>query len=262
MHDNVPVHELREGITMAVNPGDVLPCETFLSMYSTAMSSVRKLINIPRKYLRKLQDMMSYPFDRVTDVLTSVSNMLDDLDFNVGAMDFLRGLEKLISCPLIADSAMGAMAAQTIDMIKNGIVLPMDGIINSIKREMRDRVNNILSKYRPLVDNSINSMAQKYTAVLDSCGLTDTLKTLGQLQSCISDLCSSYTLGRNMAGKTAGYIPDDIPYPMKACGVSWDKATNKIEMIKDDAFTAAREKCDDIGKKFLELEKLCKDKLG
>ena len=247
---------------MAVNPGDVFPCETFLSMYSDAMSKVRKLINIPRKYLRKLQDMLDYPFDRATGVLDSVISMLNDLNFNIGATDFLRGLEKLISCPLVADTALGAMAAQAIDMIKNGVVLPMDGIIDGIKSEIRGRVNNILSKYRLLVDNSIHSMTKKYTAILDSCGLTDTLRTLGQLQSCIADLCSAYTLGKNMAGKVVGYIPDDIPNPMKACGVAYNKVTNKIEMIKDEGVTIAGEKSKAMEEKYAQLTKLFKEKLG
>ena len=247
---------------MEVSFPDECACRALLAQYRSILSELKRLLKRPKRLLREIKDMLDYPFNRASQILNEYLNALPNLlKPNLGIQELLRSLERILDCPILADSALGQMAAAAIDAIQAGLK-DITGIVNQLKNAASQGAGDVLQKFKSMGDNTIGALQKKYDALLDSLGITALLRMLGQLEQCFANLCQAWAAAHNTANKVIAYLPDDSTSIWEALGKKYDAVHDKIVDIPNQAQARAAAESEAFAKRYRRLEQSCKTIVG
>lgn len=175
-----------------------MSCEQLYSLWGQNLDKLAGMINYPRKLLRRVAALATYPFQRGISMLEDYSNMLKAaaMDFAGDALSFMnsvhRALRRMLDCPFLADM-FGAQIAAILDALNAGAAIQaIFGMFDSLKNAIVSRVRGVLDKFAAVARNTVSSLTDKYKKLLDTMGVTALMQMLSDIQDCIGAMCGAY----------------------------------------------------------------------
>lgn len=173
-----------------------MSCEQLYVMYASHMKALKKLLHLPRKFLRKLVQLASYPFDRASNLLNEYlavikKSISDFLGIAAeGPSGLLNAMYNMATCPILW-RMYGTLIQSIITAIESGLGAPM-AMVNMLKNAIVSRANAVLKSLKNIVVNPLKQLYGKYEALLRSTGAMGILNLLADIQQCIKSLCGAY----------------------------------------------------------------------
>lgn len=182
-----------------------LGCETLLGLYDTAWHTIDAMLQAPLELLALADGLLAYPFEQAGQLLDQALALADFLTFDLSVSGMLHTLTKLLDCPFVADSPLGAQLAGAIDMLERTGNLPAEAV-GTLQNAMRSRVGGLLDQVRDTPVGALSTLDDAYDALLERSGVQGALSELRALENCLREACAGYDA---LAGALPG-SSDDI----------------------------------------------------
>lgn len=213
---------------MEVPSSKDLGCESAIALFNETYALAEQVIQGPKKVLAILDKLIKYPFDAaktfldktlgaVEDIIEEVS---DPLDFITTVQDLAKHLERMLECPIIADSPLGKSVAAALDVFDASGDIPGD-IVDALKDQIRGGKKAVEDVLDPPA-----SLEEAYDQMLEKANVAGLLQEMDDMKQCLQNLCAGYdAVSERLQG-----LPDDI---INAVGGVVDKTGAVIGTIPE-----------------------------
>lgn len=212
-------------------------CEAALAALKSAAENLQKILEIPRRLKKMAKDILNMPFKAAEKMISSVlgtidelNAMIDDLLSGAGVIkDLAKALEKVLDCPLLADTPLGKAAAALLDAIKAGV--PIQKQLEAFKEQLRSAAMDQLKdlKKQPLA--AIDDMEKTLNAMLKRFGVAQLIQQLEALEKCVKAVCN--------LSKVAKRLPESAEKILEKLDAAIDSSTGEIKATLAKPVTVA-----------------------
>lgn len=190
-----------------------IDCESALAAYNKAMDAVENLLGIPKMMMELAEDVIEMPIDMLDEAIGGALGVLDVIGGAIdkvlggapGALsDFLSSLESLLDCPFIADTEIGAMAAEIVDEIQAGL-LEM-GSLEKLKRLIKDAVMSYVNQLADYPLSTLENAQDAFDKFIEDSGIGDALQKARDLEQCVRAACHMGEVATRIPASAEGVI--------------------------------------------------------
>lgn len=176
-------------------------CKMLYTVYMAAFKSLKQALILPSKYLEMARQIVNYPFDLASSLVSSALGFLDRINSLIDEIlnggEYINDLKKLcnsiLNCPYAADTAMGKLAAAILDALKGGN--PITEYLQELKQQLSSFANDAINQVREVPLNALNNIEKAYYNMLKQMGVEELLKHANNIAKCIKSMCTVAELG-------------------------------------------------------------------
>lgn len=177
-------------------------CKILYTTFMKAFQKLKEALTLPSKYLDMARQLVNYPFDLASQLVSTALGFLDKLkaiidDILNGGAGVISDLKKLcnsiLSCPYAADTALGALAAKILSALEDGSDLT--SYLSEFKNQLAGMADEAINNVREVPLQALNNIEQAYYNLLKQLGIEELIKHANNIAACINSLCSVAELG-------------------------------------------------------------------
>ncbi len=222
------------------------PCEAALAALKSAADALETILEAPRKLKKMAKDIINRPFkaaekiaNSVLGIIDELNQMIDDILGGAGVLkDLAKALEKVLSCPFLADTPLGKAAAALLDAIDGG--LPITGLLEAFKEQMSGAVKDKLKELKKLPLSAIDGMEKTLNDMLERYGVGKLLQQLEDLEKCVKSLCNLVKVAKRLPAKASDFL--------ESLDAAFDSSTGKLKAALTKPVTVAEKEATALAK--------------
>lgn len=226
-----------------------LSCQSAVSMMKQTADMLEQAMALPNELMSMAKDLVQKPFGDAEKIIAAATAVIGNIERELMSLiagpagvlgKFTAALEKLLSCPFLADTALGKEAAGLLDTLDAGgglsaidsLVAGFQSQLNNMAREQLNAIKNVpLSKL-----DELQGMLDK---AIDDLGVGKMIGALDDLASCVAALCNAAEAGAS-AAKSVGEFLEQMN------GATFDKAKEKVTAVVVKAANDVEQKAIDM----------------
>lgn len=213
-------------------------CEMALGALQQLHKTVEEVIQLPRHLMAMAKKLIDYPFDLARGLMDDalgmfdeVSKVIDDLLSGAGGIrDLERALNKALECPFIANSEIGQLIEEILDMLDAGN--QVDALIGQLKNALASKANATLDALEETPAEALGNASRLFNDTLDRLGVKDMLDELEALERCVEAACAMFDVAKR--------IPTSADQIWKSLNGAVDAAGNRVGAAVARPVTAAQ----------------------
>ena len=218
-----------------------ISCQTAIAALQAAVSNMEQILKMPSAMLKLAQLLLNKPFNEAQKLMQSALGILDDINelLNgfiggpVGALQRLKSaLERILSCPLLADTPIGKAAANALDALDAG--RDVTGALMAMKGLISDAFTSQLNDIKKTPAAALARLNSLLNDTLARFGANELLSQLQGLEECVKAVCKLAQEG----GKEWDKLPKTSEDLKKAWNLHWDETKNRT-MAKISGYSTA-----------------------
>ena len=181
--------------------GAAAMCKMLYNVYMAAYKSLKQALALPIKYLNMAKQLVEYPFNLASSLVSSALGFLDRLNSLIDELlsggEIINDLKKLcnsiLSCPYAADTALGKLAANILDALKAGNSITE--YLKELKNTLSGMANDAINQVKEVPLNALNNVQNAYYNLLKQLGIESLIQHADNIAACIKSLCTISELG-------------------------------------------------------------------
>lgn len=212
-------------------------CETTMAAYKSVLKSLNQAIETPRQLMQLANSIIERPFaaaknfvDKTLSIFDNIDQAIDQLISGVtGPLDDLKAaLEQALNCPFFADTEMGKLAAQILDVLDGGNI--SSELLKRFKQELKKTAYERIDAVKDIPLNSIQNLEKLYNDALQRFHVEEILRKAMDLYKCLEAACNMVDIAKKLGNrfKDTDFSIDSI---FKSIGGVYDEATGKIKFV-------------------------------
>ena len=203
------------------------PCEAALAALQEASAALQKIMQLPRKLANMAKKLMNRPFQDAQKLADDALSVIDMVDEAINAATaggaaelqrFKNALSRVLDCPVIADSALGALAAGIISAIDEG--RDIMGMLGQLKSMLNNAVAEQLNELKKTPMEAINNAEKTFQDTLKRLGIEEAVRELEKLENCVRGVCDMVEI--------AGRLPETAQHAWESIGGAWSAAPGRL----------------------------------
>lgn len=201
--------------------GPAAMCKMLYNIYMAAYKSLKQALVLPVKYLNMAKQLVEYPFNLASSLVSSALGFLDRLNSLIDELlsggEIINDLKKLcnniLSCPYAADTALGKLAANILDALKVGNSITE--YLKELKTTLSGMANDAINQVKEVPLNALNNVEKAYYNLLKQLGIEELIKHADNIAKCIKSLCTIAELGEKYYAAFMSMSSDSIVEKVK-----------------------------------------------